>query len=207
MRKTAATTPWSGSSSTPRASQVREPQLLGGLAPQSPPPTPARGYSHTDIPTPEMHACIHTPRTWTHRDTDMQIDTHRPDPSPSEQGPWGWCGRQMRGRLAFLPPEGPGDGWGFGCRPDGVYVAPSQHPPPLSVIRLRSFTGPYRSPLSVRGDPHPAGPEAGTSQGGGFLLSLPCYPQASLFEPHMVSASIFPKEKKKNRSQRKTSPL
>lgn len=70
--------------------------VAAGWAGPSEPPPP-NGYSHTDIPTAEMHAYIHTPRTWTHRGTDVQVDTHRPDPSPSEQGPWGWCGRQMRG--------------------------------------------------------------------------------------------------------------
>lgn len=50
------------------------------------------------------------------------------------------------GAVSLPAPRGPGGWLGFGCRPDGVYVAPSQRPPPLSVMRLRSFTGPYRSP-------------------------------------------------------------
>lgn len=185
---------------------------MGGQAPQ----TLTHGESRRH--PPERHMCVHTPGTQTHRDRDVQTDTDGPTHTnpqththaltntkpvcQKEKKPnLGDCmPKAQTGASAPLPPlprpEG-SLGMDVAHRLGGrlVFLTP-ESPHPLSVTRLTSFMGPPAPPAHQRTPTSHWSPGCCMMFGKG-LISLPCHPQDSLFEPHVASASVFSKEKKK----------
>ena len=138
--------------------------------------TPAHRYSHR-----AARVCTYT-GTWSHRYTDVQVDT---DPSQSGQGPWGRSGRRMRGWFSFPIPRGPRGWLGLwlssdvcaACLPLGVYAAPSQRPPAPICDQAQTFYG--AQPLAPVCQKRPAS----SSSQGWYIMAGVVIPLTALLFP------------------------